>query len=203
MSDIDISPPITAGGTPVVKRQRIGDKFVGAILDKPLQRQRMKTVDGVSTPMVKRDGKPAYELVIECIALPGTTAQVGLGDDTHVPEPGERCRLIIHGKSFAEWIEALRNHRGGKQLKVGDVVKITVDHAQAYDASGQPKGGPITDQAAADALPRSTAVGYYGPLSLHEHNDHAYLSAAQAAHRALHDVELVDTTPASVVEDPW
>ena len=61
----------------------------------------------------------------------------------------------------------------------------------------------ITDQAAADALPRSTAVGYYGPLSLHEHNDHAYLSAAQAAHRALHDVELVDTTPASVVEDPW
>ena len=153
---IELEEPTRGTSTPVVKRQRIGEKFVGAIV-KAEQRDQTKMVDGIRTPVLKPNGKARQELVVHCLAMPQNTAEVSLGDDRHTPEAGETVRLILKGKAFGDWIEQRKAHRGGK-LNVGDVVVQTVTHAQAYDANGQIKGGEITDQATADQVSQSLAV---------------------------------------------
>lgn len=182
--------------TPVVKRQRIGERFVGAIV-KAEQRAQTKTVDGVRVEQTKPNGKPRQELVVHCIAMPKNTAEVSLGDDKHLPEPGEAVRLILKGKAFGEWIDARKTHRGG-QLHVGDIVVQEVTHAQQYDANGQPKGGEITDQAQADAVPRGTSLGFYGPVTIHEPKDAEWVAKAEAAYHALTAIEA-----APAVEQTW
>ena len=167
--------------TPVVKRQRIGERFVGAIV-RVEQRDRMKKVDGDWRPMLKDNGKARQELVVHCLSMPKTTTVAGIGDDVGVPEPGTLVRLILTGKAFGEWIEARKSHRGG-HLNVGDVVVQEVTVAQAYDANGQPKGGEMTDQATADKIPRGTSVGFYGPLTLHEPKEQEWVDQAEAAYR--------------------
>ena len=52
------------------------------------------------------------------------------------------------------------------QISVGDVVEQVVEFAQAYDASGHATGPKLTTQEQANAVPRSQAVGFYGPLTL-------------------------------------
>lgn len=168
--------------TPVVKRQRIGERFIGAIV-RVEQRDRMKKdADGTWQPMLKPNGKARQELVVHCLSMPKTTTVAGIGDDVGVPEPGTLVRLILTGKAFGEWIEARKSHRGG-HLNVGDVVVQDVTVAQAYDANGQPKGGEITDQATADKIPRGTSVGFYGPLTLHEPKEQEWIDKAEAAYR--------------------
>ena len=179
--------PRTAAATPVVKRQRFGERFVGAIV-KIEQRAQTKVVDGVRVDQLKPNGKARQELLVHCLAMPTNTAEVSLGDDRHKPEPGEPVRLILKGKAFGDWIEQRKTHRGGKVL-VGDVVVQTVTHAQAYDAAGMPKGGEITDQAQADATPRGTTLGFYGPVTLHEPKDQEWVTAAENAYRALTAIE--------------
>ena len=169
--------------TPVVKRQRIGEKFVGAIV-KAEQRDQTKMVDGVRTPVLKPNGKARQELVVHCLAMSTNTAEVSLGDDRHAPEPGEMVRPTLKGKAFGDWIEQRKGHRVGK-LNVGDVVVQTVTHAQAYDANGTPKGGEITDQAQADAVPRGTSLGFYGPVTIHEPKDSEWITKAEAAYHQL------------------
>jgi hypothetical protein len=162
--------------TPVVKRTKIGERFVGAVV-RTEQRDVLK--DGKK--VLKANGKPRQEMVVYCVAMPKTTAVAGIGDHVGVPDPGDEVRLILRGGAFGDWIEARKSHRGG-HLNVGDVVVQVVEFAQAYDASGNIKGGRITDQAAVDALPRQTTIGFYGPLSLHEPKDAEWVEAAEAAY---------------------
>lgn len=179
---IELEEPARGTSTPVVKRQRIGEQFVGAIV-KAEQRAQTKMVDGVRVEILKPNGKPRQELVVHCLVRPENTAEVSLGDDRHLPEPGEAVRLILKGKAFGDWIEARKSHRGGR-LNVGDVVVQKVTHAQAYDANGAPKGGEITDQAVADAVPRGTSLGFYGPVAIHEPKDTEWVAKAEDAYRA-------------------
>ena len=178
--------PITLGGdrpklAPVVKRQAIGDHFVGAIYWFE-QRDALKKdeASGEMRPVLKPNGKPRQELVVSCITMAGTTAQAGIGDDVGVPAPGDEVRLILKGASFGDWIEQLKALKGG--VNVGDVVSFTVDHAQAYDANGVVKGNKITTQAEADKIPRATAVGFYGPLTVTRATDARIVALAEAAH---------------------
>lgn len=172
--------------TPVVKRQRIGERFVGALV-RYEQRDVLKRNERTQEmeKQLKPNGKPRQELVVHCVAMPGTTSPAGLGDDTRVPEPGTIVRLILRGGAFGDWIEARKDHRGGK-IAVGDIVTQTVEYAQAWNPDGTTKGGKITDQAQADAVPRGTSVGFYGPLTLHvpDPAKHAqWITAAEQAHR--------------------
>jgi hypothetical protein len=181
--------------TPVVKRTKIGEVFLGAIV-KTEQRDVKNNGDVVIN---ERTGKPRQELVVTCLALPGTTAPAGIKDTTVVPEAGELVRLILRGGAFGQWIEARNGHRGGK-LHVGDIVRQTVDHAQAYDAAGSKRGAAITDQAAVDALPRGVTVGFYGPLSLHEPKDATWVAKAEQAYQAATAIVL-DEAPSSKAAD--
>jgi len=180
---IELDEPQRSTSTPVVKRQKIGEQFVGAIV-KVEQRAQTKQVDGVRVEVLKPNGKARQELIVHCIAMPKNTAEVSLGDDRHLPVEGEPCRLILKGKAFGDWIEQRKTHRDGK-LNVGDIVVQKVTIAQQYDANGQPKGGEITDQAQAEAVPRGTSLGFYGPVSIHEGKDADWIAKAEAAYHAL------------------
>lgn len=184
--------------TPVVKRTRIGEVTLIALIDKPEQRDVKKDGEVVLKP----NGKPRQELVVHGIVLPGHSAPVGKRDEQWVPQPGDPVRMILRGGAYGAWIEARKAHRGGK-LCVGDVVRQVVDHAQAYDANGAPSGSKITDQAAADALPRGRTVGFYGPLTLHEPKDAEWVAVAEQAHRKRHEVVLEHATTAPAPADAY
>lgn len=179
---IEIEEPVRNTSTPVVKRQKIGEKFVGAIVKVEQRAQTKMSADGTRAEVLKPNGKARQELVVHCVAMPQNTAEVSLGDDRHLPEAGEAVRLILKGKAFGDWIEQRKTHRGGR-LHVGDVVVQTVTHAQQYDANGAPKGGEITDQAVADATPRGTSLGFYGPITIHEPKDQTWVTKAEDAFR--------------------
>lgn len=150
---------------PVVKRQRIGERFAGVICETPHQRDVLKknTTTGEMEPVRKSNGKNRQELVVTLLALPGTDAVAGIGDSSGVPEPGDPVRMIQKGGGFAQWIEAKNAH--GK-LHIGDVVEHVTEYAQQYNQDGDTVGGKITDQATADAIPRSQSVGFYGTLTI-------------------------------------
>lgn len=202
---IDLNDDVQRTSTPVVKRQKIGDKFVGAIV-RFEQRDVMKKNPATDTlePSLKPNGKARQELVVTCVTMPKTTSPAGIGDSTSVPEPGDLVRLILRGGAFGDWIEARKSHRNGG-LRVGDVVVQVVEFAQCYDASGGVKGGKITDQATADDVPRTTTIGYYGPLTLHEPKPDGaeWVAKAEAAYLDATAITLAPAAPAGDVEDPW
>ena len=66
-------------------------------------------------------------------------------------------------------------------MQVGDVLVLETRWAQQYDQDGNPKGPKIEDQAAADAVPRNVTIGFYGPLSIREGTDPAWIDAAEQA----------------------
>ncbi len=175
-------PDSASTSTPVIKSQKIGEVARLALVR---WEQRAMKRDGQEV-INPRTGKPRNEMIIHGLALPGTTALAGIGDLQEVPAPGTPCRFILRGGGFGQWIEARKSHRNGK-LCVGDVVVRTVDFAQAYDAQGAPKGGRITSQAEVDKLPRSTTIGFYGPISLEQANDEAMVARAEAAYKAWQD----------------
>ena len=179
---------------PVMKRQRIGDTVVGAVV-RTTQRDVMK--DGAPVPKDpgNPDGKKRQELVVTIVTLPGTTMPAGIGQDTPaaVPAAGDVCRMILRGASFGQWIEA-KNGLGG-QLQVGDIVTQTLDHAQVYNAQGAPAGGKLTTQAEVDAVPRGQSVGVYGPLTLRRAApaEAQWVQMAEAEYLAATAVTLPDT----------
>lgn len=185
-------------GHPVVKRTAIGQDFVGAVFNVERRNRTKKDDDGVIKPMLKADGKPRQELIISCLAMPGTNAPAGIGDDVGIPEVGDPVRLILKGKSFADWIQAEREL--GRQLQVGDVVKQRTDSAQVYDADGNPKGQPLTTQAEVEAVPRSQTVGIYAKLKL-EPGEGEWIDKAEAAYRAATAVPLTAAAPTEVDDD--
>jgi hypothetical protein len=184
-------------GLPVVKRTALGQKFNGAVI-KIDQRDRLKKDDVTQqmVPVLKANGKPRQELVITCLTLPGTTAPVGLGDDEYVPAAEEIVRLILKGKSFADWIQVKNDL--GRLVQVGDVVTQVTESAQAYDAQGNPSGGEITDQATINSLPRGKSVGIYGPITLRAPKSGSeWVAKAEAAYHSLRE------PIAAEVEDPY
>lgn len=179
---IDLPDSGSSSSTPVIKAQRIGEVARVALV-RWEQRAMLKEGAEVINP---RTGKPRNELVVHGITLPGTTAMAGISDRQEVPAPGDPVRFILRGKGFGQWIDARKGHRGGK-LCVGDVVSRVIDHAQAYNADGSPKGGEIRSQEEADKLPRSTTVGFYGELQLSVPTDEAWVQKAEDAYRAWQD----------------
>jgi hypothetical protein len=173
-----------APGYPVVKRTALDQVFNGAVL-KAEARDRMKRGDGgESVVILNRRGNPAQEMVVTTLVLPGTTAPAGLGDEEGVPEPGDIVRLILKGKSFADWIEAKKS-LPNNTVAVGDVVSTVTNVAQVYDAQGNPSGPEITDQAAIDAARlKSKTVGIYGTVSLRQPKEGSewYAKAVSAYH---------------------
>lgn len=184
---------------PVVKRTALGQKFFGAIV-KVEQRNRLKRDDtGVMTPILKADGSPRQELVVTCLALPGTTASVGLGEQEFVPEQETLVRLILKGRAFSDWIAAKADL--GRPINVGDIVTQLTDKAQAYDAQGNASGPEITDQATLNALPRGRSVGIYGPITLREPKvGSPWTDKAEAAYHSLR--EPINAEPEGMMEEP-
>src|SRR5690242_18694381 len=152
-------------GLPVVKRTALDEKFFGAIIKVDTRnRLRRDETSKRMVPVLKDDGSPAKELVVTCMVLPGTTAEVGIKDESYVPKPGELVRLILKGKSFGYWIESKAEL--GRPVQVGDIVSQITDRAQVYDAKGNPSGDEIKDQATLNNVPRNRSVGIYGPIEV-------------------------------------
>lgn len=187
-----------AAGLPVVKRQAIGERFIGAVVDQH-QRDVLKNGERV----MKDNGKPRQELVVTVVTMPGSTATASIGDHASVPAPGELVRVILRGGGFGDWIEAknslpaITGVQAG-QISVGDVVEQVVEFAQAYDAGGKPTGPKLTTQEQANAVPRSQAVGFYGPLTLRRANpdEASWVGAAETAyHERKQRTQLDDEGP--------
>lgn len=188
-------------GLPVVKRTALGQKFNGAVI-RVQQRDRLKKDDATQqmVPVLKPSGKARQELVITCLVLPGTTAPVGLGDDEHVPDAEEIVRLILKGKSFADWIQVKNDL--GRPVQVGDVVTQTTESAQAYDANGNASGAEITEQSAINSLPRGKSVGIYGPITLRApKNGSEWVAKAEAAYHSLHEPITAEAEPPDPTDD--
>ena len=175
-------------GAPVIRQQRFGEVATLAIV-RTEQRDRLRKnlASGEMEPIPNgkdRQGNPKVkqEIVIHCVALPGTSMEAKLGDEASVPAPGDRVRVILKAKGFGDWIEARKGHRKGK-LNVGDLLTLATRWAQQYDQDGNPKGNKIETQAEADAVPRNVTIGFYGPISLSEGSDPAWIEAAEQAYR--------------------
>jgi hypothetical protein len=179
---IELPDTGNSSSTPVIKSQKIGEVARVALVR---WEQRAMKRDGAEV-INPRTGKPRHEMIIHGLALPGTTAQAGIGDLQDVPAVGTPCRFILRGGGFGQWIEARKSHRNGK-LCVGDVVTRAIEFAQAYDAQGAPKGNRITTQAEVDKLPRSTTIGFYGPISIDAPTDEVMVAKAEAAYRSWQD----------------
>lgn len=183
---------------PVVKRTRLGERFYGAIV-KVEVRDRLKKDEqtGGLVPLLKPGGKARQELVVTCLTLPGTTAPVALGEDEHVPGTEDMVRLILKGKSFADWIQSKNDL--GRPVNVGDIITQVTDSAQVYDAQGNASGAPITDQAALTAVPRGKSVGIYGPISVRAPKDGSpWTAKAEAAYHSLSEPIAAESTVADV-----
>ena len=162
--------------TPVLRRKRIGEEFVGALV-RTTQRDVLKRDDATGTALSRLEkdaernaekaaqqpaAKPRQELVVTLVTISSTMA-AGLGEEVAVPEPGDIVRSILKGGGFGQWIEA-----NGllKPRQVGDIVTLTSEWGQAYDAHGAPTGDKLTTQAQLDAVPRERSLGVYGSVAI-------------------------------------
>lgn len=173
--------------TPVLRRKRIGEEFVGALV-RTTQRDVLKRDDATGTdrPALKANGKPRQELVVTLVTISSTMA-AGLGEEVAVPEPGDVVRSILKGGGFGQWIEA-----NGllKPRQVGDIVTLTSEWGQAYDAHGAPTGDKLTTQAQLDAVPRERSLGVYGSVAIRRATP-AETEWVTAAETAYHDAQPV------------
>ena len=173
--------------TPVLRRKRIGEEFVGSLV-RTTQRDVLKRDDATGTdrPVIKANGKPRQELVVTLVTISSTMA-AGLGEEVAVPEPGDIVRSILKGGGFGQWIEA-----NGllKPRQVGDIVTLTSEWGQAYDAHGAPTGDKLTTQAQLDAVPRERSLGVYGSVAIRRATP-AETEWVTAAETAYHDAQPV------------
>lgn len=173
--------------TPVLRRKRIGEEFVGALV-RTTQRDVLKRDDATGTdrPVLKANGKPRQELVVTLVTISSTMA-AGLGEEVAVPEPGDVVRSILKGGGFGQWIEA-----NGllKPRQVGDIVTLTSEWGQVYDAHGSPTGDKLTTQAQLDAVPRERSLGVYGSVAIRRATP-AETEWVTAAETAYHDAQPV------------
>ena len=177
--------------TPVLRRKRIGEEYVGALV-RTTQRDVLKRDDATGTdrPVLKANGKPRQELVVTLVTISSTMA-AGLGEEVAVPEPGDIVRSILKGGGFGQWIEA-----NGllKPRQVGDIVTLTSEWGQAYDAHGAPTGDKLTTQAQLDAVPRERSLGVYGSVAIRRATpaETEWVTAAETAYHAAQPVVVLD-----------
>lgn len=177
--------------TPVLRRKRIGEEYVGALV-RTTQRDVLKRDDATGTdrPVLKANGKPRQELVVTLVTISSTMA-AGLGEEVAVPEPGDVVRSILKGGGFGQWIEA-----NGllKPRQVGDIVTLTSEWGQAYDAHGAPTGDKLTTQAQLDAVPRERSLGVYGSVAIRRATpaETEWVSAAETAYHDAQPVVVLD-----------
>lgn len=177
--------------TPVLRRKRIGEEFVGALV-RTTQRDVLRRDDATGTdrPVIKANGKPRQELVVTLVTISSTMA-AGLGEEVAVPEPGDVVRSILKGGGFGQWIEA-----NGllKPRQVGDIVTLTSEWGQAYDAHGAPTGDKLTTQAQLDAVPRERSLGVYGSVAIRRATpaETEWVSAAETAYHDAQPVVVLD-----------
>ncbi len=81
---IELPDSGASNSTPVLKASRIGETARIALVR---WEQRAMKKDGAEV-INTRTGKPRQELIIHGLALPGTTAVAGLGDQQEVPAVG-------------------------------------------------------------------------------------------------------------------
>lgn len=173
---------------PIIKHQKIGESCKLAVI-RFEQRDRLKE-DSTTKQKVRipngfdRSGKPKYkqELVIHAIAIAGDMV-AAIGDESGVPSPGDRVRVILKSKGFGEWIEAKKAHRKG-QFHVGDVLELSTTHGQAWNADSSPKGPVLRTMEEVTAVPRGVSLGLYGPIVLREGTDPQWIQKAEEAYRA-------------------
>ena len=177
--------------TPVLRRKRIGEEYVGALV-RTTQRDVLKRDDATGTdrPALKANGKPRQELVVTLVTISSTMA-AGLGEEVAVPEPGDIVRSILKGGGFGQWIEA-----NGllKPRQVGDIVTLTSEWGQAYDAHGAPTGDKLTTQAQLDAVPRERSLGVYGSVAIRRATpaETEWVAAAETAYYDAQPVVVLD-----------
>jgi hypothetical protein len=184
---IEINNPGDYVSYPIIKHQRIGESCKLAVIrweqrdslkDDPMTKQRVKIPNGFDAL-----GRPKFkqELVVYVVAISGDMV-AAIGESSGVPTPGDRVRVILKRKSFGDWIDARKNHRGNK-MNVGDVLLLDTTYAQPWNQDASPKGPRILTQAEADAVPRGTSIGFYGSMSLVPGQEARWIDAAEAAYR--------------------
>jgi hypothetical protein len=191
-------PNSSTTALPVIKRRRIGEQFTGALV-----RFKPRDVMKDGEPVLKPNGKPRQELVVTMVTMPGTDMQVGLGDYQAEAKPGDIVRAILRGGGYGAWIEANNELKG---RVVGDVVTLTTEFGQAYDANGKPHGDRLTTQAEVDKVPRSNALGLYGPISIRRAKDTEteWVELAEEAYQELSAEAPAGSTPLyDEMEEPF
>lgn len=167
---IPLNEPGGSAGYPVLKRQAIGESFIGALVHLD---QRQTQRDG--QPQFKPDGKPRYELVVTLMTLQSNMV-AGSGDAQSVPQPGDLVRMIMKGGGYGDWIEAKNDFVGKhRPIEVGDFVQVTTTHAIRYESMGQHRAlGEIHSQDELNAYyqamvgpqARQESLGFRGGLSI-------------------------------------
>lgn len=182
---------------PVLKKSKIGEKFLGVVVR---ETSRNRTRDG--QVVLKRDSdKPAKQLVVTLLTI-GSTQSVSLGEDTHVPEPGEMVRLIEQGGGYASWIEAVRGLN--RPLQVGDVLQFECTHAELFDTDGKPlKRFDTQEQVVAQRM-KGGSIGFRGSMVLRAPapSEAEWVTKAEAAYMMTADSIPATGSPADDV-DPF
>ncbi len=196
-------PTPTPTAAPVLSRRAIGQKFRGVTCLMPEQRQMTKTdANGVSTPVLKPNGRPKHELVVTLMTIK-STMPTGKIDEPRIPQEGDVVRAILKGKAFGDWIEA--SNALGRKVGVGFIVEMDTTIAQAYDETGQPVGGELTTQEQADAVPRGRSLGYYGSVTVRVPETAEEVAWDTKACQFYNDTQRPDAGPAHVehLEEPF
>ena len=167
-----IDTPTTQAGKPVLKARNVGSRFKGALALSPEMREQ-RDDNGVK---LKPDGSPKRELVMHLLCVEADCAAGSLDNPVDVI-PGEVYRFIMKGKTWGEWIEATKN----QNVRIGDSVALSWDHAQAYDQSGNPQGPALTDPNEVTRLKQGgKSVGIYPTVTYADDLPDHVIGAAMA-----------------------
>ena len=202
----------TTGGTPVLKRRDIGQRFRGAVI-KFENRDLLKD----DKPVLKDNGKPKQELVVHLLAIK-STMPAGIGGEEAPPEEGDIVRVILRGGGYGQWIDALKTLP--RVVHVGDILDMDTTHAVRFMSSGDFRElGQFTtsEEIAAykqgdEWMNRKETLGYRGSLSIRIPTDEEgdIVTKAEAAYHRLNKETIALApqgsgpfdNPASE-EEPW
>ena len=113
MGQQDIGTGPKGPSIPIVKFRTMGQRIVGGLVDEEMRQQQNWRNGKAEGLKFKDDGKPARELILTLVTMPGSSAVVvdrDSGDDVPV-EAGQLVRVIISGFKWGQYIEA-RNALG-------------------------------------------------------------------------------------------
>jgi len=137
MGQQDIGTGPKGPSIPIVKFRTMGQRIVGGLVDEEM-RQQQKWVNGKAEGLrFKDDGKPAWELVLTLLVMPGSSAVVvdrDSGDDVPV-EAGQLVRHIISGYKWNQYITARDLLGKDNKARTGDLFAQTYKHASIADGS--------------------------------------------------------------------